>query len=92
MSIYRLTPSRWPEAASDTTDVDSLVAYVLESAPPHVVVSEFDQDTAALIANRLVARGVEHVHVEGSGVHLWPTPQSICNDLIERLRAAAWRG
>lgn len=87
MMIYRLTPARWPEAASDSMDVDRLVAHVLESEPPHVVVSEFDQDTAALIANRLVARGVEHVHVEGSGLHLWPTPQSICEALIARLRA-----
>jgi hypothetical protein len=87
MTIYRLTPARWPEAASASMDVDRLVAHVLEDEPPHVVVGDFDQKTAALIADRLVAGGIENVHVEGSGVPFWPTPRSVCDALLKRLQA-----
>jgi hypothetical protein len=89
MTPFRLTPSCWSEAVSDvpgTTAIERLVALIIMTGPASVVVSGFDQDTAATIANRLVALGIEDVHVEGSGVNCWPTPRSVCSELMARLR------
>jgi hypothetical protein len=85
MTTFSITPSRWSESGLELSNIDGFIALIVTLQPQRVIVSDFDQDTAATIANRLIALGIEEVHVEGSGLASWPTPRTVYTGLIDRL-------
>lgn len=85
MTTYRVTPSDWADEGFDHAAIDRMVGRILVIGPHHVTVGDFDQHTAAAIADRLVATGICPVHVEGSGFAQWPTPGTIYRQLIDRI-------
>ncbi|UEC05516.1 hypothetical protein [Burkholderia vietnamiensis] len=87
MKVHRVTPAYWVELGLDVSDIDAIVELISQWGPDAVIIGGFDQETAGIIADRLVALGIPDVHVEGSGLPSWPTPQSIYGDLMDRLRS-----
>ena len=84
-TTLRVTPSGWDDVDIDVTNIDVMVDRIIGLGPHRVTVGDFDQNTAAAIANRLVAVGVCAVHVEGSGLAQWPTAATIYKDLLARM-------